>query len=288
MIKVLATDLDGTLFYPRSPISLVNAKNKALLQDFIAQGGRVVLVTSRAEPFLNKVRDTLGLPVDFIGCDGAFVNIDGKNVLEKEFPPQETRNLIAEIRKDYDPGLILLATRRHPAIMTRTKVSKVTNLFYFLYEAVQGAYREPWIRSDQVFYSELAKGEVRKIMILAGISKKKQLEARTITAQLAERYPDFSFAWLNQFIDITPKGCSKASGVSFYLDYLGISHDNVVVVGDSGNDVPMFQAFHENSYCMEHAKPAVKESAAHVISRVSDLRKLLCPSVDSTPSEKEG
>ena len=288
MIKVLATDLDGTLFYPKSPISLVNAKNRALLQDFIAQGGRVVLVTSRAEPFLNKVKAKLDLPVDFIGCDGAFINIDGKNVVEREFDPEMARTLIADIRKAYDPGLILLATKEHPAIMTRTKVNKVTNFFYFVYEATQGAYREPWIRSDQFFYSQLAKGQVRKIMVLMGITKKKQLEAKGITAHLQEKYPDFEFSWLNQFIDITPKGCSKASGVSFYLDYLGISHDNVVVVGDSGNDVPMFEAFHANSYCMEHAKPAVKECAAYVISRVSDLRSVLCPSVDNTPSEKEG
>ena len=286
MIKVLATDLDGTLFYPKSPISLVNAKNKALLRDFISSGGRVALVTSRAESFLNKVKYKLQHPVDFIGCDGTVVNVDGTNVLDRVFDPTQARALIAEIRKDYDPGLILMATREHPTIMTKTRVSNVTNFFYFVYEAVQGAYREPWIRSDHLFYNELAKGEVRKLMVLIGITKKKQMLAEKITETLSNRYPDFEFTWLNQFIEITPKGCSKASGVSFYLDYLGISHDNVLVVGDSGNDAPMFAAFHENSYCMEHAKESVRQKAAHVIRRVSDLRPVLCPSVDSTPSDK--
>ena len=288
MTKVLCTDLDGTLFYPRSPIKLVNKKNREFLRDFIAQGNRVAMVSSRNESFLEKVKRRLDLPLDYIGTDGTVVNINGKTVLERVFDPEGAKQLIAEIRREYDPGLILLATKEHASIMTRTKVNKVTNVLYFLYEAFQGAYREPWIRSDHFFYSELAKGQVRKIMVLAGLSKKKQLEAKGITAGLAEKYPGFEFAWLNQFIEITPKGCSKASGVAFYLDYLGLNQDNVVVVGDSGNDVPMFEAFHEQSYCMEHARPAIKEHAAHVISRVSDLRSVLCPSVDNTPSEKEG
>ena len=285
MIKVLATDLDGTLFYPKSPISLVNGKNKELLRDFINRGGRVALVTSRGEAFLNKVKDKLQMPIDFIGCDGAVVNIEGTNALDRVFDPAGARSLLAELRNDYDPGLILMSTREYPCIMTKTRVSKTTNFLYFAYEAFQGAYREPWVRSDQLFYSQLAKGEVRKLMVLVGLSKKKQLLAEKITETLANRYPDFEFTWLNQFIDITPKGCSKASGVAFYLDYLGINHDNVLVVGDSGNDAPMFEAFYENSYCMSHAKDSVKQKAAHVIHRVSDLRPVLCPSVDSTPSD---
>jgi len=288
MIQVLATDLDGTLFYPKRQIKLVNRKNRALLRDFIGQGGKVVLVSSRSESFLRKTRDKLGLPVDFIGADGTVIDVAGEGVLDKVFDPDKIKALLSEIRAEVDPGLILLTSREYPIIMTRTKVNKVINFSYFLYEAVQGAYREPWIRSDHKFYSELSKGTVRKLMVLIGLSKARQAAAEDLTKEWAARYPEFEFTWLNQFIEITPKGCSKASGIAFYLDYLGISYDNVLVVGDSGNDVPMFEAFHQNSYCMAHAKPSVQQKAANVIHRVSDLRSVLCPSVGSTQSEKEG
>lgn len=289
MIKVLATDLDGTLFYPKKPVKLVHSKNKALVREFITNGGRVVLVSSRAEPFLNKVKQRLDAEVDFIGCDGTFINIGGKHVFENTFDPEKSKQMIMEIRNEFDPGLILMATKEHPAIMTRTRVSRVSNVGYFLYEAFQGAYREPWIRSDHFFYSELAKGGVRKLMILIGITKKKKALAEKLTNVFAERYPEFEFMWLNQFIEVTPKGCSKAAGVTFYLDYLGLNHDNVLVVGDSGNDAPMFEAFYENSYCMSHASDSVKAKAAHVIDHVFDLYPVLCPSVGSAPSSnKEG
>lgn len=288
MIKVLVTDLDGTLFYPKKPRKLICQKNKELAKDFVAQGGRVVVATSRTEAIKGKIQERLGVPFDFIGADGTIIEIDGKKVRDEVFLIEESKTMLSELRQKYDPGLILLATRNYPNVMTRTRVSHFTNFLYFAYEAFQGIYREPFVRSDAVFYSELNKGDVHKLMALIGLTKKKQLLAEKITVELAERYPDFEFSWLNQFIEITPKGCSKASAVSFYLDYLGINHDNVLVVGDSGNDVGMFEAFYENSYCMAHAKDSVKSKAAHVVPHVYDLRPVLCPSVDSTPTEKEG
>ncbi|MBQ7250375.1 MAG: HAD family phosphatase [Bacilli bacterium] len=288
MIELLATDLDGTLFHPKRRTYLIPRRNKKLITDFVNRGGRVVLVSSRGDAFLERTRQRLGVPVDFIGSDGTLVQIDGKVVRENVFEVESCKKLLEELRRDYDPKMILISTRDHPNVLTRTDVSKVTNLFHFLWQMVQGAYREPFVRSDNFFYQELNKGTVRKMMILIGITKANQRRAKEITEVLQKRYPDFEFMWLNQFIEITPKGCSKASGLSFYLDYLGINHDNVAVVGDSGNDVPMFEEFYENSYCMKHAPEAIRSQAKNVVEYVSDLYPVLCPSEDDTPSEKEG
>jgi hypothetical protein len=59
------------------------------------------------------------------------------------------------------------------------------------------------------------------------------------------RYPEAEFSWVEQCIEITPKGCSKSEGIAFYLDYNHLSRDNVLVIGDSGNDISMFEAFKE-------------------------------------------
>lgn len=284
MFQVLATDLDGTLFYPKKRLTLIARKNLALLKKMHDRGGRVVLVTSRSEVFLKRVDEKLGFPVDVIATDGTFVRIDGEVVRDEVFDPEPFRNFVADIRKEYDPGLLLVTTRDHPIVMTKTRVSKFTNFVYFVYELSQGAYRDKYIRSDQFFYSEIQRGKVSKLMVLIGLSKKKQKEAEKICEDLKVKYPAYEFVWLNQFIEITPKGCSKASALAFYLDYLGISHDNVVVVGDSGNDVPMFEAFYENSYCMKHSPASVRAKAKHVTPHVYDLEPLLCPSEDSNPS----
>ena len=61
----------------------------------------------------------------------------------------------------------------------------------------------------------------------------------------------------------------------------------MLVVGDSGNDISMFEAYQKNSFCMEHSPDAVKKHAAHVVKRFYDLEKYLYPSEErNKPLEK--
>ncbi len=288
MIKVIATDLDGTLFYPKKRFGMIPKKNKDFLSKFVQSGGRVAIVSSRGRDFSIKFKKKCPFNVDWIGSDGTFIEIDNRIREENYFNPLKLKSLISYLRQNYDPGLILLASKNRPMVMTRTKVNHLTNFVYFLYEAVQGVYREPFVRSDHVFYSEIEKGEAMKIMVLIGLTKKKKTLAEKLTLELSSKFVDFEFTWVNQFIEITPKGCSKASGVAKYLDYLGYSKQNVLVIGDSGNDAPMFDEFYENSYCMSHSPISIKSRAKHVVDHVYDLEKVLCPSEDSSKSEKKG
>lgn len=285
-VKVIATDLDGTLFYPKRHFSMISKKNKHFLQRFISDGGKLVVVTSRGLPFMKKIPKYLGAPCDFICCNGALVSVDGK--IEKKVPlqPQKFMSLVRELRAKYKPSLMLLNTSNRGTLMTRTLTSWVGAFLYWLYEAVQGVYREPTICSDHVFFDEIEKGNAYKMMFFVGATKTKKKFAEQLTKQLSEEYPDFAFSWVSQFIEVAPKGCTKAEGVAFYLAKLGIPNDNVIVVGDSGNDIPMFDAFHSGSYCMEHSPASVKTHAAHTIASVGDLEEVLYPSEDSK-SRKE-
>ena len=59
MRKVLATDLDGTLFYPRRKISMIAKRNYRMLEGHFAKQGKVVIVTGRNVPFSKKVAKKL-------------------------------------------------------------------------------------------------------------------------------------------------------------------------------------------------------------------------------------
>ncbi len=285
--KVIATDLDGTLFYPKKIVSMLTRANKRFLRRFISDGGRLVVVTSRGLPFMHKIPKKLGAHCDFICCNGAIVSADGQIIKKQAFPAKEFKQLIDELRERYRPKLFLLNSATKGTVMTRSFTSFWTQFFYLAYEAVQGVYREKTIRSDHVFYDEIEKENGYKMMFLVGFSKKKRALAEKMTEELKAKYPEFSFSWVNQFIEVAPKGCTKAEGIGFYLAKLGLSNDNTMVVGDSGNDIPMFDAFHEQSYCMAHSPASVRTHAAHVIKRVSDLEEVLYPSEDSeTPKGK--
>ena len=112
-------------------------------------------------------------------------------------------------------------------------------------------------------------------MTFFGFGKKKRELSKEINKQLRSNFPSLESSWSIIVNEITPKGCNKGDGLVEYCRKLNINHDDVYVVGDSGNDISMFNAFHEHSYCMAHAYPSVKKYAKHVITRVHKLGKLV-------------
>lgn len=277
-IKVIATDLDGTLFYPKKIVTMIPKKTLEFMKRFIADGGRWVLVSSRGNAFLQKVKRKLGLPVDLIGSNGSYIEIGGKAVKDVTFNGEQMNVLIKDLCNRFHTPLVIQNAHDRPSIFLKHGSRPIPVFLYFAYELFQGVYRDNWIREDQAFYDEIAKGNAQRFMVWISWSKKKARRAR---GMLIEAYPNFEFVDCQQFIEITPRGCSKASALSFYLDYNRLEEDNLLVVGDSGNDIPMFKKFYENSYCMKHSKPSTKKNAKHIIARVSDLEQVLYPSAGS-------
>ena len=56
-----------------------------------------------------------------------------------------------------------------------------------------------------------------------------------------DEFGDVIVAYRNSyFIDIVPKGCSKGNGVDLILKEFGVNRENLYVIGDSYNDISMF------------------------------------------------
>ena len=76
--KVLVTDLDGTLFFPKSHVRMIPKQNVEFMRKWVAEGNTIVLNSSRGEYFAKKIYERFGIPFDFIGLDGAYVRAEGK------------------------------------------------------------------------------------------------------------------------------------------------------------------------------------------------------------------
>ena len=71
------------------------------------------------------------------------------------------------------------------------------------------------------------------------------------------------------FINLTPPGYSKASGIDVLCEALGIGLDQVVVFGDGGNDVEML-AHTPNGVAVEGSAPDAAAAARWHIGRCED------------------
>lgn len=78
---------------------------------------------------------------------------------------------------------------------------------------------------------------------------------------LNERFPAFDFdypkvGWSN----IMPAGWNKGAAIEFLAERIGATMDEVVIFGDAGNDIPMFEVV-PNSVAVANATPAAAAAA---------------------------
>lgn len=276
MSKLIATDLDGTLFYPKHRVKMISKKSIDFLRSHIDRGGRVVIVSGRNVNYSLKVVRRIDRPVDIISCNSSAIFADGKLVKETCFDPNEMAPIMKEIEEEFHPVITLLMTSEGNYCSKKSFTSIIYRVGYRLWYMSQGVYKEPFVLDNDIYNAQLQGHHVYKIMIMIGIGKKNREKAGEINKILREKYKGkLEASWTGEFIELSPSGCSKAEGLKHYTKHLNIAHDDVYVVGDSGNDISMFLAFPEHSFCMSHASLSVSKYAKHSLKRFVDLENYL-------------
>ena len=279
MNKVLATDLDGTLFYPRQIGRCISKKNVKFLRKWIDAGNKLVLVTSRSAAFCERLEEEIARPFDLISCTGAQIRANGKLIRNATVPNNVAEDVVNKVNRTARPIGILMTTDKYPCAIrdSHRGSTKFLMFFYKIYWWFQFKYREPYHLSNKDFNLETKDGLIYKMMIFFGFGKKKNNFAKEMNKSFREQYPNVEFSWTTIVNEITPKGCTKGESITYYADYLKINKDDIYVIGDSGNDISMFNNFKNNSFCMKHASKIVRKYATHTVGRVYKLEKYLLP-----------
>ena len=242
MGKLIATDLDGTLFYPKDKVEMIHKPNLFFLQSFIDDGGEVVIISGRSYKYCLKVINKIGRPCQAISYNGACVYDGKKLIYSNSIPNQEAKEIIKDIFETYkNPGVFLM-TERGLFIHLIYK-SKLIRKGYELYYKNLKIYAEDLFPNEEDYEKELENGQIYKIMIFFGLGKKKKEKASNALKELVARE--------------------------------GLNHDDVYVVGDSGNDISMFKAFPEHSFCMGHSPQSVRKHAKYTIEKFEFLSRYI-------------
>ena len=276
MCKVLACDLDGTLFYPKRLTRCISKRNVWFLRRWVDAGNRIVLISSRSYEFIQKLRKEIQRPFDVFACTSAQMFHEDQEIRSVAMSNQELKSIIQKIDERYQPVGYLLTSEGHPCIVYNTKrVGWFFKVLYKIYYFFQFKYRERVEISNEIFDEQLENGKLYKLMTFFGFGKSKGQLSKEINKELRENFPEIESSWSLIVNELTPKGCNKGEGLDEYCKLLNIKKEDVYVVGDSGNDITMFQKYYENSYCMAHAYPSVKKYAKHSVTRVYKLDKLV-------------
>ncbi len=273
MPKVIATDLDGTLFFPRRRLRMISEKSIRFIRRFIDEGNRLVLVSGRNIEYCRKVQKRIGRHVDIVGCNGAYIYINDDLVKETCFDNERITQIVDEIQKQYNPATISIMTA-NKNYFPRKENSFINITFYRLYAFFEFVYKEKFNKSLRKYREAFREGKIYKILFVLGITNKAKKEAKLANKEIREKYKnELESSWSNQAIELSPAGCSKAEGLKYYADYLMINRNDIYVVGDSGNDISMFKEFHNNSFCMSRSSLSVSKHAKHIIKHFWEIEK---------------
>ena len=274
MPKVIATDLDGTLFYPKDKKNIISKDYLFFLQSFIDNGGELVLISGRSFNYCKKVIDVIGRKVSVVAYNGACI-YDGEKLIRQNVLDNATiKQMIDEVNSAYKVPGIFLMTEEGIAVHFKHD-TKLFRWLATLYYKNQKNLGEKIFDGEQAYIDELDHGTVYKFMYFFGLGKKNWARAKEATTILRNEYENLECNWSDTVIEVTSGGVYKAEGLKFLCDHLGYNKDDVYVVGDSGNDISMFKAFPEHSFCMAHSHPAVKKHAKYIIDKFKDLSRYI-------------
>jgi Cof subfamily protein (haloacid dehalogenase superfamily) len=241
-IRLIALDLDGTLL--NRSFELTDEVRRSVRSAQQA-GINVILATGRdfnsAQPFLRE----LDMEHMVITSGGALIWMNGKIVLEKSFTTPQI-NCILELGTKYDVGCFLDQAEKtwmfgnSYYVEMYKHVSKGTNL-----ELV-----------DKVF---------DPLPIKVSLIQERTVLSR-LRAELTSVYPDLNTAFpFEHVLDINQSDSSKGLALTWLATALGIEMAEVAVVGDSENDVSMFEVA-GLSFAMANSPEHVQKAANHVVS----------------------
>lgn len=249
MIKLIATDMDGTLLdsqhrLPNGFIEMVSKLYDRGVYTVVATGRQYYNVVKYFEPILDKIW--------IVSENGAMIN--------------KGRELIHVFSMDKE----LLA----PAIedIKRTPDS------YYVQCGAEGAYSKPcppYVEEEMhQFYERLLISEnayeEAKSMEICKIAINSR-DALTMFSCVLEKYKT-TFNVVHSglhWVDIMKKGVDKGDAISYIQEYLGITKEETICFGDYPNDLGLFRVSGE-SYAMENARPEVKAVATHIAPSNND------------------
>jgi Cof subfamily protein (haloacid dehalogenase superfamily) len=243
-------DLDGTLLDHEER---VHARDVAAIARAREQGVIVTIATGRLSHRTHPIASALQLDAPLICADGGVVACGkSQRVLRQNVLPQEPLSQLIELLAR--EGLASFAVS-HDAIHSCSGT------------AARHGYLQGWSQTITTHDDmNAAVAACAQVIMLLAVGKHAQVEVARGAAQPLETLLDIDCFDVGdaRLIRFVLKGTSKGAALSQLAGELGITREEIAVVGDWYNDLSMFEAA-AHAYAMPHAPELVRNKASHVL-----------------------
>ncbi|HEX6246809.1 MAG TPA: Cof-type HAD-IIB family hydrolase [Nocardioidaceae bacterium] len=243
MIKLVATDLDGTLLHTDGTVT---ARTREVLTAVEELGVTVVFVTGRPVRWMDDLWEHVGgHGLAVVSNGGILYDVHARAVRKARTIPVEAGLKVADILRREVPGTT------------------------FALERLEGFAKEPGFLPRVPPPADLWVGPVEEIVddtVVKLLARHEDAEPEAFWAEVETHVGHLlTTTWSSggALVEMSAPGVTKASTLQLVCRDLGIDPAEVVAFGDMPNDLPMLD-WAGTAYAMGNAHPTVKELADHV------------------------
>ena len=219
-IKLIATDMDGTLLDSNAELSNYN---KEILKALIKNGIEIIFATGRPFESLKKFKDSINNDNCSIICNGAAVaDTNGKFLYTKSMDENSSKMIIDLFNENKNEICL--------NIYSDGKYYISEEEFYF-----KKYIEREEIKNRIIGLEKIEVFEFVKVLFLGEHKELLRLQA-TINKSIQNADAVFSHP---EFLEIIPKGVNKANALKWLCDKNKIDYKNVMAFGDNYNDLDM-------------------------------------------------
>lgn len=247
MIKLIASDVDGTLvkdsspfIYPELPETVIRLKKEKNIQFTVASGRQYYSIRS----MFRSIADD----IVYIADNGAHIVYQGKTLYVKEMKRSDAEDLVRLYRQYQDQCELLVSTQAGSLIETDNPE---------FIELIRNGYRNRYEIVGDVLDTELP-------IIKVSIYKKgglRDLGEQIFIPAFADKCKGTMAG--EEWVDFMDESVDKGNALHFLEQHLGISREETMAFGDNNNDIGMLQAA-GISYAVETAREEVKKVADYI------------------------
>lgn len=229
--KLVCIDLDGTLLSYDKKVSIENIN---AIQEAIKNGVRICIATGRIYKFVDHIKEMIGNDIEVIASNGALILKDSNEFILNPLSYDEVLK-INDLIKDYDVEIYL---NTEEDIISEGSIPndytyKVTNKVF------QNKHKVNII--ENYSFSRLSEDNKYNILKIV-IMNKNNLDEVNRVRKILEYTKEYEIASSEpQYCEINKKGISKGIAVEKLARIYDICIDDVICIGDGGNDVEMLK-----------------------------------------------
>ena len=222
MIKLVATDIDGTIIIPEKTFT---QEVKSCIKSLCQKGIKVVLVTGRMHAAASLIAKDLGLETPVVSYQGGLIKDSNKTLYEKCLTKEQTDRIIDWAREEkihlnlYNDDILYSEQKCY-------EIERYCNNLHTQYEI------KPFCEVDKI-----------KVNKLLAIDYNNPEKINKFEKELPSIFPELYIVKSTPyFLEFSNKEASKYCAVRFLQNYWGISEEETLTIGDQNNDIALLKA----------------------------------------------